>query len=58
MKKTKTVYVTYMEGSSSQIIALAEFERIKISERFLEITYAGSKSFVLNLEKLVYYTIN
>ena len=58
MKKVKTVYVTYMEGSESKIIALVEFERISISQRFLEITYAGSKSFVLNLEKLVYYTIN
>lgn len=58
MKKVKTVYVTYMEGSESKIIALVEFERITISDRFLEISYAGSKSFVLNLEKLVYYTIN
>lgn len=58
MKKLKTVYVTYMEGNESKIIALAEFERINISARFLEITYAGSKSFVLNLEKLVYYTVH
>lgn len=57
MKKVKTVYVTYMEGSESKIIALVEFERISISERFLEIRYAGSKSFVLNLDKLVYYTV-
>lgn len=58
MKKLKTVYVTYMEGDESKTIVLAEFERINISQRFLEVTYAGSKSFVLNLEKLVYYTIN
>lgn len=57
MKKVKTVYVTYMEGGESKIIVLAEFERISISERFLEIRYAGSKSFVLNLDKLVYYTV-
>lgn len=58
MKKQKTVYVTYMEGNESKIIVLPEFERISISARFLEITYAGSKSFVLNLEKLVYYTVH
>ena len=58
MKKVKTVYVTYMEGSESKIIALVEFERISISERFLEIRCAGSKSFVLKLENLVYYTVN
>ena len=57
MKKVKTVYVTYMDGNESKIIVLAEFERITISERFLEIRYAGSKSFVLNLDKLVYYTV-
>lgn len=57
MKKVKTVYVTYMDGNESKIIALVEFERISISERFLEIRYAGSNSFVLNLDKLVYYTV-
>lgn len=57
MKKVKTVYMTYMDGSESKSIALVEFERISISERFLEIRYAGSKSFVLNLDKLVYYTV-
>lgn len=58
MKKLKTVYVTYMDGNNTSIIVLPEFERITISARFLEITYAGSKSFVLNLEKLVYYTVH
>lgn len=57
MKKVKTVYVTYMDGSESKFIALVEFERISISERFLEIRYAGSNSFVFNLDKLVYYTV-
>lgn len=57
MKKLKTVYVTYMDGNNSSIIVLPEFERINISARFLEIRYAGSKSFVLNLDKLVYYTV-
>lgn len=57
MKKVKTVYVTYMDGNESKIIVLVEFERISISERFLEIRYSGSKSFVLNLDKLVYYTV-
>lgn len=57
MEKVKTVYVTYMDGRESKIIALVEFERISISERFLEIRYAGSNSFVLNLDKLVYYTV-
>lgn len=57
MEKVKTVYVTYMDGRECKIIALVEFERISISERFLEIRYAGSNSFVLNLDKLVYYTV-
>ena len=57
MKKQKTVYVTYMDGNNTSIIVLPEFEHITISARFLEITYEGSKSFVLNLEKLVYYTV-
>lgn len=46
-----------MDGNNTSIIVLPEFERINISARFLEITYEGSKSFVLNLDKLVYYTV-
>lgn len=57
MKKLKNVYVTYMDGDKTSIIVLTGFERINITARFLEITYDGSKSFVLNLEKLVYYTV-
>lgn len=57
MKKLKTVYVTYTDGNNTSIIVLPEFERINISARFLEISYEGSKSFVLNLDKLVYYTV-
>lgn len=58
MNKLKDVTVTFIEGSDSSTIILTDVKRTTITERFLQIDYDGSKSFVLKLENLVYYTVN
>lgn len=46
-----------MTGKDNRNYLISNVKYVNITDDYLEITYEGSKSFVLNLEKLVYYTV-